>query len=53
MITRGMYREMRGTVRNMFGRMIRNRMLGMRGNCERIIGRTQRALGRTCAACGL
>jgi|GEM_PF-2833484 len=52
MITRGMYHELRGTFRNLFGRMIRSRMLGMKGSCERMAGKTQRRIGRVYAVCG-
>jgi len=52
MMTRGMYHEVRGTFRSLLGRMLRNRMLGMKGICERITGRTQRGAGRAFAVCG-
>ncbi len=52
MMTRGMYHEVRGTFRNIFGRMMNNRMLGMKGTCEKMGGRTQRRIGRVYALCG-
>jgi hypothetical protein len=51
-MTRGMYHEVRGTFRNLLGRMLRNRMLGMKGICERMTGTTQRKVGRVYAMCG-
>ena len=51
-MTRGMYHEARGTLRNLLGRMMRNRMLGMKGTWERMTGRTQRRIGRVYALCG-
>ena len=52
LMTRGMYREMRGTMRNLFGRLMRNRMIGLKGNYERIMGKTEQRIGRTCAVFG-
>jgi len=52
LMTRGMYHEVRGMFRNLFGRMMRNRMLGMKGTCERMTGKTQRGIGRAYALCG-
>ncbi len=49
----GMYHEMRGLLRNLLGRMMRNRMLGIKGTCERMAGRTQRRIGRIYGLCGL
>ena len=51
-MTRGMYHEARGTLRNLLGRMMRNRMLAMKGTWERMTGRTQRRIGRVYALCG-
>jgi len=52
LMTRGMYHEVRGMFRNLFGRMMRNRMLGMKGTYERMTGKTQRRIGRAYALCG-
>jgi len=51
-ITKGIYHEVRGTFRNFLGRILSNRILGVKGSCERVTGRTQRKVGRAYAICG-
>lgn len=49
---RGIYHEVRGTFRKLLGRLLSNRILGMKGSCERVTGRSRRKIGRAYAICG-
>jgi uncharacterized protein YjbJ (UPF0337 family) len=51
-ITKGIYHEVRGTFRNFIGRILSNRILGVKGSCERVTGKTRKSVGRVFAICG-
>ena len=49
----GIFHEVRGTVRGIIGRISSNRMLGAKGNLERITGKLQYRVGKVQGAMGL
>jgi len=50
---KGIFRVVRGTVREMAGRVSSNTILGYRGRCERLAGRIQWKIGKIEGFCGL
>jgi len=49
----GIFHEVRGTVRGIIGKISSNRILGVRGNLERITGKLQYRVGKVQGAMGL
>jgi len=49
----GIFHEARGTVKGIVGKISSNRILGAKGNLERIRGKLQYRLGRVQGAIGL
>ena len=50
---KGIFRVVRGTVKEMAGRVSSNTLLGYRGRCERLAGRIQWKIGKVEGFCGL
>jgi uncharacterized protein YjbJ (UPF0337 family) len=49
----GIFHEARGTVRGVIGKISANRILGAKGNLERLRGKLQYRVGRVQGAIGL
>jgi len=49
----GIFREVRGTVRGLIGKISSNRTMGAKGRLERIAGKLQGRLGRVQRGIGL
>ena len=49
----GIFHEIRGTVRGIIGKISSNRILGAKGNLERITGKLQYRVGRVQGVIGL
>ena len=50
---KGMLRVVRGTVKELAGKISSNTTLGVKGKLERIAGKVQRKIGKAQGLCGL
>lgn len=50
---KGMFRVVKGTAREMAGKVCSNRTMGIKGKIERLAGRFQCKIGKLQGACGL